>query len=514
MAAGLVLLTVTAVTACVVTVSRAGARLERRMDADRAACQVAERLRTLPFCAHSYPQATATGGRASDLVAAVFPHADLARNTASARYALVAGDEGESAGSFVTLSVEDGVQVTCVARFLAGPGGSVLGPESLGGWDAESASAPPSGTLSVVLGVPGGGRPAGVRAVGAPDATHLGEDDGGPLMRRMAIHRLADRGRDDGVHARGAARRRGPRGNRPDGCLRLAVECRRPRGWRRRSGAGRHAGCSRVPYRRRRPARRCVRGRASRPAAILRARSRWCTTMRLRPPRPYSSCGTRRGASCGATRPAPTSPTTSPSSTSRMSSPTDRSWMETAWDQPTGRRCVLRGCWSRPPSGRPLCGGPSKLRWVLHEQAAVDRGLRDACRSSGGRPGRHIRARRRRRRARRAIGRGRGRVGAAGDGGRGECARRRDSFPALAAVGPDRDEPREAIPAQGARGGSPGRRRLVVAGDAWPRVGAQVETSAGRARRRDDLVFELRSESWAMGVTCAGDADVAAPLTV
>ena len=159
MAAGLVLLTVTAVTACVVTVSRAGARLERRMDADRAACQVAERLRTLPFCAHSYPQATATGGRASDLVAAVFPHADLARNTASARYALVAGDEGESAGSFVTLSVEDGVQVTCVARFLAGPGGSVLGPESLGGWDAESASAPPSGTLSVVLGVPGGGRP-------------------------------------------------------------------------------------------------------------------------------------------------------------------------------------------------------------------------------------------------------------------------------------------------------------------------------------------------------------------
>jgi hypothetical protein len=54
----------------------------------------------------------------------------------------------------------------------------------------------------------------------------------------------------------------------------------------------------------------------------------------------------------------------------------------------------------------------------------------------------------------------------------------------------------------------------LVAGDAWPRVGAQVETSAGRARRRDDLVFELRRESWAMGVTCAGDADVAAPLTV
>jgi hypothetical protein len=54
----------------------------------------------------------------------------------------------------------------------------------------------------------------------------------------------------------------------------------------------------------------------------------------------------------------------------------------------------------------------------------------------------------------------------------------------------------------------------AVAGDAWPRVAAQVVTSAGRARHRDDLVFDLRSESWAIGVTCAADADIAAPLTV
>ena len=54
----------------------------------------------------------------------------------------------------------------------------------------------------------------------------------------------------------------------------------------------------------------------------------------------------------------------------------------------------------------------------------------------------------------------------------------------------------------------------LVAGDSWPRVVAQVGTSAGRARRRDDLIFELRCESWATGVTCAGDADIAAPLTV
>ena len=54
----------------------------------------------------------------------------------------------------------------------------------------------------------------------------------------------------------------------------------------------------------------------------------------------------------------------------------------------------------------------------------------------------------------------------------------------------------------------------AVAGVAWPRVAAQVVTSAGRAHRHDELVLELRSEAWAMGVTCAGDADVAAPLTV
>lgn len=159
MAAGLVLLTVTAVTFTVVSVTGAGARLEARMDADRAAWRVAERLRVLPFCAGSYPQAAvATGGRSPDLVAAVFPHADLARNTASALYMATSGGDGEQPGSFVTLFSEDGVQVTCVARFQAGPVGTELGPEVLSGWDTRSASAPPSGTLSVTLSVPGGGQ--------------------------------------------------------------------------------------------------------------------------------------------------------------------------------------------------------------------------------------------------------------------------------------------------------------------------------------------------------------------
>jgi hypothetical protein len=159
MAAGLVLLTITAVTFCVAGVSRAGIRLEERMDGDRAAWRVAERLRVLPFCSDSYPQAVVGGtDRAPDLVEAVFPHADPGRNTASARYEAVAGDDREPAGSFVTLFTEDGVQVTCVACFLDGPEGQELGPEVLRGWDGRSASTPPSGTLSITLSVPGGTR--------------------------------------------------------------------------------------------------------------------------------------------------------------------------------------------------------------------------------------------------------------------------------------------------------------------------------------------------------------------
>jgi hypothetical protein len=48
----------------------------------------------------------------------------------------------------------------------------------------------------------------------------------------------------------------------------------------------------------------------------------------------------------------------------------------------------------------------------------------------------------------------------------------------------------------------------------WPRVAAQTAATAGRANRTDDLTLELRSEPWAMGVTCGADADVAAPLVV
>ena len=53
-----------------------------------------------------------------------------------------------------------------------------------------------------------------------------------------------------------------------------------------------------------------------------------------------------------------------------------------------------------------------------------------------------------------------------------------------------------------------------VTGDVWPRIAVQVVTSSGRANHRDDLVLDVRSEPWAMGVTCSADADIAAPFTV
>ena len=71
-AAAVLFMTVTAVSAAVVGVSRSGARLRASMDADRAVRSEAERLRALPYCAVSYPQpGAAQGANGPDLVAAV-----------------------------------------------------------------------------------------------------------------------------------------------------------------------------------------------------------------------------------------------------------------------------------------------------------------------------------------------------------------------------------------------------------------------------------------------------------
>jgi hypothetical protein len=150
-AAGLLLMTIAAVTACVANSGSAQARLQASMDADRAALAVAERLRSLPFCAAALPApGSARGAAATDLVAATFPHARIAENTAAARYIVAAGEGADAPpGSFVTLAELGGVEVRCAAVFLASEGGSALGVAELDGWSVGEMTAPPSAVLLV-----------------------------------------------------------------------------------------------------------------------------------------------------------------------------------------------------------------------------------------------------------------------------------------------------------------------------------------------------------------------------
>jgi hypothetical protein len=160
-AAGLLLLTITAVSMCVGGVVRAGARLDRTGEADAALQRGADRLRSLPFCAPSLPD-LADGPAASDLCGAVFPHAWSWKNTADARYVVVAGNPAADPGSFVTVLYEGEVEVRCTAWFLRGADGPRLSPTDLVGWDVETAEEPPAPTLEVVLCVRG---PGGLRSV-------------------------------------------------------------------------------------------------------------------------------------------------------------------------------------------------------------------------------------------------------------------------------------------------------------------------------------------------------------
>ena len=152
-AAGLLLMTIAAVTACVTTAGAGRGRLAAAMDTDRAVRVVAERLRSLPFCAATLPApSSARGSAATDLVAAVFPHARVAENMEAARYIVSAGEDADAPpGSFVTLVEEGGVEVRCVAVFLAGEGGAALGAAELDGWSAREMAAPPGAVLLVRL---------------------------------------------------------------------------------------------------------------------------------------------------------------------------------------------------------------------------------------------------------------------------------------------------------------------------------------------------------------------------
>jgi hypothetical protein len=158
-AAALLLVTIAAVTVCAAGVSGAGARLEQRMDRDRVLRRLAERLGALPFCAGRPAQAgDGTGYAAGDLVAAVFPHARPAQNTPGAYFVAAGGDGTAPAGSFVTVEIEDGVPVTCVARFLVGPSEPALGASDLDDWDVAAGSPPPAPMLAITLAVEGDSR--------------------------------------------------------------------------------------------------------------------------------------------------------------------------------------------------------------------------------------------------------------------------------------------------------------------------------------------------------------------
>lgn len=156
-AAGLVMATVTVVTATVVNASRAGSRIDSSMTVDRVLRREVERLRALPYCAPSYPTMSqphwAEGCSAEDLVGAVFPHAVASANRESARYVIVGATAEQPAGSFVTCEEVDGLSLTRVARFLAAEGSEPLGPDASAGWAVWCASPPPAAALEVRVNV-------------------------------------------------------------------------------------------------------------------------------------------------------------------------------------------------------------------------------------------------------------------------------------------------------------------------------------------------------------------------
>jgi hypothetical protein len=151
-AAGLLLMTIATMTACLANAGAGRAHLKAAMDGDRAVCAVAERLRGLPFCAAAYPDpGSARGPVATDLVAAVFPHARVSENTDAARYVAAGMEADVPSGSFVTLLEDQGVEMRCVARFLEAEGGVALGGAELDGWSVGEWDAPPGSVLEVHL---------------------------------------------------------------------------------------------------------------------------------------------------------------------------------------------------------------------------------------------------------------------------------------------------------------------------------------------------------------------------
>jgi hypothetical protein len=149
-ASGLLLMTITAVTFCVTSVSASGARLQGVMAADRAVRLVADRLAAAPFYRSSSDAGNASDTEVDDLLGVVFPHADVTRNTPNARYVRSDGG-GVAAGAFVSVFTEGGVDVVCVARFLVAEDGPPLEPAAVEGWAQVDGDRPPGCALSLEL---------------------------------------------------------------------------------------------------------------------------------------------------------------------------------------------------------------------------------------------------------------------------------------------------------------------------------------------------------------------------
>lgn len=150
-AASLLLLTAVCATPLLAGSQQAGSRASRGTEAGRLAESTLERLRSLPFAS---PASRSGDGDPSEssVVGAVFPHADVARNTADAFVVLVAGADWP-AGTFVTRRCVAGFEITTESLFGAATsdGLAPLSPVLLAGFDSSTGGGLPSGILFVTV---------------------------------------------------------------------------------------------------------------------------------------------------------------------------------------------------------------------------------------------------------------------------------------------------------------------------------------------------------------------------
>ena len=156
-AAAVVMAIVVAATGVSLTARTAAAEGQGRAAADASVASEVETLRALPFD----DPAVAAAAPGADLLTAVFPHADPARDTAAAFFALDARD-GCAAGTFFTVRAMPWGTLTIAATFVvAGAGGfDPVDSSRLAGYDSAHGACPPAAALSLRVSAPwrAGGR--------------------------------------------------------------------------------------------------------------------------------------------------------------------------------------------------------------------------------------------------------------------------------------------------------------------------------------------------------------------